>query len=135
MINHNTLTYCSRINEKEAEQLLNNKRSGEDQAKDQPKRRHASVKRIVRRLKNPILGILTLLAVIAMIFGAGYVQNDMYVKGGMLFAFGFCWVLLFLKANPEICWTPEACTRCMSTHCENYCPEDDSGDVDEYEDI
>lgn len=60
--------------------------------------------RIMRKLKKPILSILTFTAVILMIAGTSCVQNDMYLKGVILFLIGLVWILLFLKANPKLCW-------------------------------
>lgn len=79
-----------------------------------------SWKRIAKKSKNPILIMLCIAALGAMLFGAGYIQQELYKKGISLFLIGYAWLWLFLKANPDLCWTDDCCKRCMNRHCENH---------------
>lgn len=84
------------------------------------KRKKTSWKQVAKTMKNPILILLCLAAIIAMLFGAGYIQEENYTKGICLFLVGYAWIWLFLKANPDLCWTDDCCSRCMNRHCEHY---------------
>lgn len=98
-------------------------------AKNKANKKHINWKRIAKKAKNPILILLCIAAVVAMVFGAGYIQQELYKKGILLFLVGYAWLWLFLKANPDLCWTEDCCERCCNRHCD--CCYDDNDDYEE----
>lgn len=59
--------------------------------------------RFLRKLKNVIIGILSMIAILGIITGAGVMSDGGYAKGGIILFASFTWIILVVHANCGFC--------------------------------